>query len=226
MKLIISGGGESKHFRQLDKSFISILGPNPNLLFIPLACASDHWDDGLERNAATFSTIHFENIEMCLDLGGLCWQSLNNFDAVYIDGGNTFQLMSKIRQTHTYELLNRFIHHGGVINGDSAGAIVMGSHLKTAHFGDAGDHNHAGLTSYQGLNLLGQWAIHAHYSKSEDAEIEHFVTEYGFPVIALHDTAGAFIDDRSLTVVGNSEVTLFHHDRKEILKPNCRTALF
>ena len=108
MQLVLTGGGDSEHFRELDKHFISLLGDSSRLLFIPLACDKEHWNDGLERISETFSTIHFDNIEMCLDLEVLDWAYLSKFDAIYIDGGNTFQLMSRIRKTHTYELLCRF----------------------------------------------------------------------------------------------------------------------
>lgn len=218
MKLVLSGGGDSKYFVELDQKFISLLGSTPRLLFIPLAGDKEYWDDGLERIVTTFSTIKFHDIEMCLDLSELDWGYLSKFDAVYIDGGNTFQLMSKIRKTHTYELLHRFLHHGGVINGDSAGAIVLGSHLETAHFGDYGDDNEAGVTSYQGLNLLGSWAIHAHYNENEDAEIQDFVENFGFPVIALKEESGIIVNDGEIKVCGSGSVSIFLNGEKFTLE--------
>ena len=155
MKLIMTGGGDSDHFKEIDEYFINLLDNDPSLLFIPLAGDEDTWQNGLERIQQTFSTINFNSIEMCLDLAGLDKEYLSRFHAIYIDGGNTFQLMSKIRHTHAYELFHQFLHLGGVINGDSAGAIVLGAHLETAHFGDIGDENEAGIISYQGLNFLG-----------------------------------------------------------------------
>ena len=219
MKLILTGGGESRHFKTLDQKFISLLGANPSLLFIPLAGDEEHWDDGLTRIMATFSTIKFDNIEMCLDLDSLDWEYLQHFDAIYIDGGNTFQLMSKIRQNHTFELLHRFLHNGGVINGDSAGAIVLGSHLETAHFGEDGDDNETELISYQGLNLLGDVAVHCHYEESEKQQIAGFVEEYGFPVVALGETTGVSIENGLLKVIGHSKADVYFLDKIIELQP-------
>ena len=37
MQLILTGGGDSKYFLEIDKHFISLLGETPTLLYIPLA---------------------------------------------------------------------------------------------------------------------------------------------------------------------------------------------
>lgn len=209
MKLIMTGGGDSKHFKEIDQVFIHLLGDEPRLLFIPLAGDPDSWEHGLERIKKTFSTIQFDRIDMCLNLADLSWKKLKKFDAIYIDGGNTFDLMEEIRHTHFYELLHRFLHHGGVVNGDSAGAIILGSHLETAHFGETPDENETEIISYQGLNLLGQYAIHCHYQDSEEPEVRKFVRKYGFPVIALHDNTAICIIGNELKVIGENSAIVF-----------------
>lgn len=215
----MTGGGDSEHFSEIDAKFISLFDINPRLLFIPLAGKRNDWDNGLERIKETFSTIKFKKINMCLDLTELTWDSLKMYSAIYIDGGNTFQLMSKIRHTHTFELFHKFLHQGGVINGDSAGAIVLGSHLETAHFGEIPDENEVGIISYQGLNFLGRWAVHCHYEESEDSEIMDFVIDYGFPVIALHETSAVYLHNNLLHVIGKSSVALFNQHGKMVVDP-------
>lgn len=219
MKLILSGGGDSEHFIDLDKQFLSLLPENPNLLLIPMAGDPSTYDDALDRIVETFSTIYFENIEMCLELDSLDWEYLKHFNAIYIDGGNTFRLMDQVRRSHFYELLRKFIHKGGVINGDSAGAIILGSHLETAHFGDFGDENETELISYQGLNLLGDIAIHCHYEDSEENQIKDFVNEYGLSVIALNEAAGVSIKDKELTVIGSRKVDYYSLQGKREMLP-------
>ncbi len=214
----MTGGGDSRHFSEIDKKFIKLLSKSPTLLFIPLAGSKRSWKNSLARIKETFSTIHFDNIESCSNLHDLTWEYLKGFDAIYIDGGNTFQLIDFIRDTHAFELLHRFIHKGGVINGDSAGAIVLGSHIETAHFGLHGDQNKAGVISYQGLNLLGNWAIHCHYKKSENKEIKKFVKDFGFPVLALHDESSVYIKNRRLKVIGKKSVTVFTEKEVRVIK--------
>lgn len=219
MKLIMTGGGDSEHFQEIDQYFIGLLKDDPTLLFIPLAGDPETFKDGLQRIQETFSTIQFHNIDMCLDLADLEWEKLKRFDAVYIDGGNTFTLMEQIRGTHFYELLHRFLHHGGVINGDSAGAIILGSHLETAHFGESPDENETDIISYQGLNLLGQWAIHCHYQAEEQFEVNEFVQEFGFPVLALHEETAVAMIDGTLEVVGKAPATIFTGKEPITLEP-------
>lgn len=218
MKLIMTGGGDSQEFEEIDRHFIKLLGKKPKLLFIPLAGEKKFWRNGLKRITETFATIRFDQIEMCCDLTTLNWRYLKKFDAIYIDGGNTFQLMDKIRETHTFELLHRFLHNGGVINGDSAGAIVLGSHIETAHFGRHGDENEAGVISYQGLNLIGNWAIHCHYKKMDNKEVKRFVKEFGFPVLALHEETAVYIRDRRLKVIGRKPATVFTPEKAKLIK--------
>lgn len=209
MKLILSGGGDSENFVELDKVFLSLLPKDPNLLLIPMGGEPKTYDDALDRIVETFSTINFENIEMILDLRELDWKYLKNFDAIYIDGGNTFRLMDQVRGSHFYQLLRKFIHCGGVINGDSAGAIILGSHLETAHFGEEGDENKTKLVSYQGLNLLGDLAIHCHYEDKEKSQIRKFVQEYGLPVLALHEASGIVVEHGHASVIGKDKVDYY-----------------
>lgn len=226
MKLIMTGGGDSVHFEKIDKHFVDLLGEDPKLLFIPLAGEQSQWNDGLARIKMVFSTINFNKIEMCVDLAELDWSYIKQFGAIYIDGGNTFDLMAKIRHTHTFELLHKFLHHGGIINGDSAGAIVLGSHLETAHFGDAGDINNSDIVSYQGLNLLGHWAIHCHYVESEDKEILDFSNEYGFPILALYEETSVFIKKTEVIVIGEKKACVFKAGVKSTIEPNQKFHLF
>jgi dipeptidase E len=208
MQLIMTGGGDSENFEEIDNHFINLLGEDPTLLYIPLA--GDDWEYGHERINSVFSTIEFNDIKMCTDLDELTWEFLSTFNAIYFDGGNTFQLMSYIRNTHVYELLHRFLHNGGVINGDSAGAIILGSHLETAHMGETPDENDSNLISYQGLNLLGNIAIHCHYDDKDDAEIINFSRTYGFPVLALHEESAVHINEKKITVIGRKKASLFN----------------
>lgn len=225
MRLILTGGGDSDHFKDIDQYFIGLLGEDPHLLFIPLAGDPDTFDDGLERIQETFSTITFDKIEMCLSLAELEWDTLKNFDAIYIDGGNTFTLMEEIRNTHFYELLHRFLHHGGVVNGDSAGAIILGSHLETAHFGDTPDENETDVISYQGLNLIGNYAIHCHYQDSEQKEVQEFVNEFGFPVIALYENSALYIEKKNLQVIGEASAIIFRPMSTQEVRPNSGISL-
>lgn len=215
----MTGGGDSSHFLEIDQYFIDQLGDAPKLLYFPFAQEKKYWEDGHSRISETFSSIKFSEIKMCRSLKKLDWETLKNYSAIYIDGGNTFDLMNKIRNTHSYELLKRFLHNGGVINGDSAGAIVLGSHLATAHFGDIGDENATKLISYQGLNIFGDWAIHCHYQESENEEIMAFTNTYGFPVIALSENSAIALDRGLLRVIGEAPVVIFTQKNVNYLLP-------
>lgn len=222
----MTGGGESSHFLEIDQYFIKQLGSSPKLLYFPFAQEKKKWKDGHIRISETFSSIQFSKIKMCKSLKKLNWDTLKEYSAIYIDGGNTFDLMNKIRNTHAYELLKRFLHEGGVINGDSAGAIVLGSHLATAHFGEVGDENATGLVSYQGLNILGDWALHCHYQESENDEIMAFTKTYGLPVIALSEISAISVEDKVLRVIGEAPVVIFDSTGIHYILPGSKYNLY
>jgi dipeptidase E len=126
--------------------------------------------------------------------------------------------MDQVRKSHFYELIRKFIHKGGVINGDSAGAIILGSHLETAHFGAEGDDNETDLISYQGLNLIGNIAIHCHYEEVEASQITSFVNEYGFSVIALNEASGVVIINDTLRVISAAGIDFYNLKGSQKLK--------
>lgn len=217
--MILTGGGDSEHFLEIDKYFIEQLGANPKLLYFPFAQEKKRWKHGHHRISDTFASINFSKIKMCKSLKKLDWNTLKKYSAIYIDGGNTFDLMNKVRNTHAFELLKRFLHSGGVINGDSAGAIALGSHLETAHFGDIGDQNLTKLISYQGLNLLGNWVIHCHYQESENSEITKFSKTYGFPVLALSENTAIAINNNQVRVIGEAPLVIFDQSKLDYIIP-------
>ena len=214
MKIILTGGGESEFFESIDEKFIELISHNPKLLYIPTA--GEDYEEGLDRIRSVFSTIDFKSINMCKDISELNWDYVSTFGAIYIDGGNTFKLMSEIRNSHFYELINKFINSGGVVNGDSAGAIILGSHLQTAHMGETPDENSSNLVSYQGLNLLGNIAIHCHYEDQDNGEIIEFSKEYGFPILCLYEESSIYIHDYIAYVASKKAVKIFYDNTQKV----------
>ena len=55
---------------------------------------------------------------------------LDNCDAVYVCGGDTRHLLSRINQTTFDKALNKFLNGGGVYVGVSAGSVAAASNLE------------------------------------------------------------------------------------------------
>lgn len=217
-KIILTGGGDSKHFRDIDLKFKSWLPPRCNILLVPLGTNRKNHNYALKRIKSTFKVLKFNNIAVCSDLSNLSWDFLSLFHAVYIDGGNTFTLMHHIQQAKVNKLFKKFLDHGGIINGDSAGAIVLGKKVDSAYFGEVADRNRAGLKDYSGLNFLSHWHIHCHYTEDEKEEIKDYVKS-GRKLIALPDNGAVAVHGDKLRVIGKSSIVLYHRNKNIVIKP-------
>jgi len=69
----------------------------------------------------------------------------SGINLIFIAGGNTFTLMSSLRQVDFRYVINNCLNRGGVVVGASAGALVLGPSIMIANE-VAPDSNEIGLT--------------------------------------------------------------------------------
>ena len=99
---------------------------------------------------------------------------INQFDAIYMMGGNTFYLMSKIRKYHFDEVLKNAINQGIVYIGSSAGSEVIAKRIDACL---GFDENLVGLTDFSGLGFIDSVIIpHANKRKEHVLEYEKKVS--------------------------------------------------
>jgi dipeptidase E len=201
-KLILSGGGDEQQTRTIDEYFVSLLDPKQPLLYIPIAMDAqvENYSECYEWFKGVFHPLGIVCTEMWTELIDKRIEDLNAFSAVYIGGGNTFNLWDKLKETHFLALLERYIAEGGFVYGGSAGAIILGSHLGTCVLSDE---NTTGLTDYSGLGCIGDYAIFCHYEKSKGDFIKSLTIKYNKPVIALSEETGLAVAGNCMTVIGN-----------------------
>jgi len=144
---------------------------------------------------------------MLTDLSKCDFEYLEQFDSIYISGGNTFFLMNYLRETNFSEILIKFINSGKVVYGGSAGAIILGKDIRTATLGKYSDKNTVMTNSFSGLDMVNSLAIHCHYEKENYSEVEQFAKETHLNILALTESSGLFIHGDEVTYIG--EVTTF-----------------
>ncbi len=200
IKVALSGGGEAQDSRLLDEVFASWLGPGGRLLYWPIALRGVRsFQTCLEWITAAFAPLNISDITMWTDLSEHKARELDKYAAVYIGGGNTFALLAEMQASGFDRHLKKYIQRGRPVYGGSAGAIVLGSDIRTAqHF----DRNDAGLLETKGLDLVQGHAIWPHYRSSHDNMINLFVLRYQQPVLALPERSGIVIDAAGLRTVG------------------------
>jgi len=130
--IFLGGGGGSKASADLDTIFFSDLSPDSKILYIPTALEPERYPGATEwftkvlrmySDTIDFVMMTEDNVDKI---------DFNNFDAVYIGGGNTYKLLDFIFSNKLDSKLRTFIESGKLFYGGSAGAILTGRTINTA----------------------------------------------------------------------------------------------
>jgi dipeptidase E len=200
MKVALAGGGGAADSRLLDEVFAAWLGSQGKLLYLPCALRGIRpFQSCLEWITTTFAPLKITQITMWTDLSEHQASELDEFDAVYIGGGNTFALLAELRKSGFDHSLREYVCRGKPIYGGSAGAVVLGRDIRTVNYLDR---NEVGLVETQGLDLADGHAIWAHYQPQDDNLIEAYVRQYQQPVLALSERSGIVIEKEGRRMVG------------------------
>jgi dipeptidase E len=200
IKVALAGGGDSKDSHPLDELFAAWIGSQGRLLYWPVALRGMRsFESCLEWITETLAPVNISDISMWTDLlEHQAWE-LEAFDAVFIGGGNTFNLLAELQRSGFDRHLKTFIQHGKPVCGGSAGAIVLGRDIRTArHF----DLNNTTLVGTGGLDLAEGHAIWPHYRTQHDGLIAAYVQEFHQPVLAIPERSGIAIEVTGMRTVG------------------------
>ena len=111
---------------------------------------------------------------------------LKDYDAVYICGGNTFYILSKMRECNFDKAVKEFVNERGVYFGVSAGSIIAGPDIELAGISNDWDKNKVGLKDISGLNLIDK-IISPHYEPEDENIIKRFEEKCKHKLIRLKD---------------------------------------
>ncbi len=214
MRLVLSGGGDAKQTKELDKFFVSILPKNKKILYIPIAMRGKYtFKECLNWIKSCLNPLGFDGIEMWTNLKNIKYKDLQNFGAIYIGGGNTFSLLNDFRKMNFINPLKQFIKNNGLIYGGSAGAIILGKSIKTAGFGGDVDRNIVKLKDLSGLNLIVDYAIQCHYTKRDNKKLKELKDKFDLKTISLPEGCGLYVENNKIIVKGKGSVFVID-DRK------------
>ena len=200
MKIALSGGGGTSDSRLLDEVFASWIGSQGRLLYLPCALRGIRpFESCLEWITATFAPLKVNQITMWTELSEHQVSELDQFDAVYVGGGNTFALLAELRKSGFDHHLREYGCGGKAVYGGSAGAAVLGRDIQTVNYLDR---NEVGLMETKGLNLAEGYSVWVHYQPQDDNLIDAYVRQYQQPVIALSERSGIVIENRLMRAVG------------------------
>lgn len=182
--LLTSSGFDNKN---IFDEFEKLVGKPANeikLIYIPTA-ANGEDDSSWEKEAKQEildSGILEENL-ILFDLDdNPDYSLLDNVDAIFVQGGNSFYLAKRFREENFDSKLKSLLEKGIIYVGVSAGSILAGRYIDIA---SPFDENKVELTDFNGMNLTDE-IISPHYSK-EKSIIDEYETRTGNKVLRLND---------------------------------------
>ncbi|GAB3647083.1 Type 1 glutamine amidotransferase-like domain-containing protein [Corynebacterium nasicanis] len=129
---------------------------------------------------------------------------LGEVDAVYVAGGETFDLLHVLRSTGTDEILTRRVRAGLTYVGCSAGSVIAGPDIEPCRLLDSPDIA-PDLRDYAGLGLTDLVVI-PHAQGSEVFPIDLYaetVRQFGerWPLVLLRDGQALLIEDEEVRLL-------------------------
>ncbi|WP_160912852.1 Type 1 glutamine amidotransferase-like domain-containing protein [Halobacillus litoralis] len=201
--LILSGGGSAGQNEKAHGAFAERLGQKGPLLYIPVA------GDPEQRPHAE----SFRYIKRCLKPYGVdqfeMWTELNNhsleeiqaFSGVYISGGCSLKLRRLMHVSGFDRVLLDYYKQGGVIFGQSAGAMLFGKALSGGE---------------EALNLVEDYRIWCHYKPENENEIVRVTKKDRLQILAMENGGSVLVSDRRIEKISGGIYT-FNRGKKNII---------
>lgn len=237
--LIISGAGgtsrESFGTGVLEQFVALAGGPGANFVYIPTASSGIKLDSGLiytppDTDEPAANTEEFERaLAEMFGVGRITIlhtrsratadsasfvARLRRADGVWLSGGNAGRLAATYLGTRTYRELKAVFERGGVVGGNSAGAIIQGSFIVR---GRPDKPVLMARGRERGFGLLKNVAINPHLitAKREDELVNVLDAHPELLGIGIDEKAAILVRGDEFRVLGDSKVAIYDDRRHE-----------
>jgi len=216
MKLFLTSSGIGSEIKD---DFLSLLSKSPNQIKVAFILTASYPEPNpwyVEKSLKTLRSLGFKTREVDLRIENLksLTEKLSATDVIYVDGGNTFYLLSWVRKSGFDKALQEFLERGGVYVGVSAGSYIACPTIEMANW-KRPDRNLVGLADLTSLNLI-SFLLTAHYTVDSETSIRQGSIKSGYPTVALSDGQAVLVDGEKVKVVGPGQ-KYFFNDFKENL---------
>jgi dipeptidase E len=187
----------------------NFLGPAKSILFFPFALFDR--DDYAAKAKARFAAMGYtlESAHAVPDPQRVIDQT----DAIFIGGGNTFRLLKSLQDLDLLEPIRRKVKGGAFYIGSSAGSNVAGPTIKTTK-----DMPIVQPRSFDSLGLVPfQISPHfqdpdpnsTHMGETQEERILQFLEENETPVVGIREGAWLLYEKGAVTLKGKTGARIF-----------------
>ncbi len=218
MRLILGGGGDENEEAAVLDHFARCVGDNARVLFLPIAASDSETHPGRYRDwiASALGSRGVTVAAMWPTLAGHAPSELEVFDAIFIGGGNTFDLLHQLRSRGFANALVSFASADRVVYGGSAGAIILGRDIASCiHY----DQNRIGLTDTSGLDLCAGNCVWCHFEAEQSEVVDGYVKSTGHTMLVLPKTAGVVVTADGLASLGAGPVYFWSRAERSEVPP-------
>ncbi len=206
-RIYLSGGGNEKQSFPLDKFFFNALPQNGCFLYVPMALKDNKLYPIVHLWMKKVLQLHNQNdiqFETADNLPQYQFEDLKKFDAIYIGGGNTWNLIQELRNSDFSQKLIKYLQNGGVIYGGSAGAIVLGKNIDTHD-----DENKINFKDISGFNLLRDYSVACHYTNEQSERFKDWAISHNSPILCLSEESGFILENGFALCLGNKPCIMY-----------------
>ena len=140
-------------------------------------------------------------------------QAIEQTDAIFIGGGNTFRLLKALQDLDLLEPIRRKVNGGTPYIGSSAGSNVAGPTIKTTKdmpIVQPRSFDSLGLVPFQiSPHYLDPDPASKHMGETQEERIVQFLEENETPVVGMREGAWIVVENGSATLKGETGARIF-----------------
>ena len=156
-------------------------------------------------------------------------QAVEEADAIFIGGGNTFRLLKALQDLDFIESIRRKVISGTPYIGSSAGSNVAGPTIKTTKdmpIVQPRSFDALGLVPFQiSPHFLDPDSDSKHMGETQEERILQFLEENDAPVVGMREGAWLLVEDNSVLLKGANGARIFRRGQPPVeVSPNSQIA--
>ena len=212
----VHGRGYLDHVEPEIRNF---LGRAKTVLFFPFALHDR--DSYADKAKARFETMGYtlESVHKIDNHKG----AIENADAFFIGGGNTFRLLKALQDIDLIEPIRRKVRNGTPYIGSSAGSNVAGPTIKTTKdmpIVQPRSFDALGLVPFQiSPHFLDPDPNSTHMGETQEERILQFLEENKTPVVGMREGAWLLIEGDSVLLKGANGARVFRRGEPPVEVP-------
>ncbi|MFA5030388.1 MAG: Type 1 glutamine amidotransferase-like domain-containing protein [Patescibacteria group bacterium] len=191
-KIILSSHGFEKNVALKQQLFDLLTKPADQLSVVIVTTASVEWKEKNKHAVSAKKSLEemgFKKV-IFLDIEFEDPNKLKEFDVIYINGGNPFYLLDKLRKTGADAIIKQCADKV-ILVGISGGGVVLGPNISIVDYFDS-KLNTVGIQYFAGLGLT-DIIMYPHYQEVVEEKIKQFESENNCRVTRLTDKQGLIL---------------------------------